>query len=78
MKNAIEFVSVDESALETVSGGLLDIGNYSLNGNTINILSGLSVNLDVGDVASNILNALNHVHGCGGCGCSCSAPTPVC
>ncbi len=63
MKKQIQFVSVDEQALETVSGGLLDIGNGSLNGNTIKFLSDIAVNVKVGDIASNILNVLNEVSG---------------
>jgi hypothetical protein len=74
MKNEIAFVSVDELALETVSGGLLDLANHSLNGNTINVLSNVKVDLSVGDVLSNILNIANQVgcalhcgpQGCGG------------
>jgi hypothetical protein len=62
--NQIKFVSVEESALETVSGGLLNIGNGSLNNNQISLLSDLSVNVATGDILSNILNVLNHVHGC--------------
>jgi len=58
MKNEM-FVSVDEKALETVAGGLLDIANGSLNGNTINVLSGICVNTEVGDVLSHILNIGN-------------------
>jgi len=61
MKNAIEFVSVEESELESVSGGLLDVLNGALSNNNINVLSGVSVNLGVGDVASHILNILNQV-----------------
>jgi hypothetical protein len=63
MKKQIQFVSVDEKALETVSGGLLDIGNHSLNGNTINLLSGIAVGVKTGDIASGILNILNEVEG---------------
>jgi hypothetical protein len=62
MKNEIAFVSVDELALETVSGGLLDVANFSGNFNSVNLLSGISVAACVGDVASNILNVLNSVH----------------
>jgi len=60
MKNEM-FVSVDEKALETVSGGLLDIPNGALNGNNINVLSGICVNTAVGDVLSHILNIGNEV-----------------
>jgi hypothetical protein len=63
MTKQIQFVSVDEMALETVSGGLLDIANYALNGNTINVASGINVGVKVGDVLSNILNIANEVHG---------------
>jgi hypothetical protein len=55
------FVSVDEKALETVAGGLLDIGNYSLNGNTINVLSYDAICVKVGDVLSKIGNIANQV-----------------
>jgi hypothetical protein len=59
MKKQIEFVSVEETALESVAGGFLDILNHSLNHNTINVLSGIAVNTEVGDVLSNILNIGN-------------------
>ena len=63
MKNQEMFVSVEEGALETVSGGgLLDIGNGSLNYNVINVLSGICVNTKVGDVLSDLLNIGNEVH----------------
>jgi hypothetical protein len=78
MKNQIAFVSVDEQALETVSGGLLNLGNGSLNGNTINVLSGLSINVGLGDIASNILNIANAIGGCGGCGPACTHTAPTC
>jgi len=58
MKNEM-FVSVDEKALETVAGGLLDILNGSLNCNNINVLSGICLNTEVGDVLSHILNIGN-------------------
>jgi hypothetical protein len=62
MKNAIQFVSVEESALESVAGGLLDIGNGSLNANpVINVASFITANTMVGDVASFIGNVLNDV-----------------
>jgi outer membrane lipoprotein SlyB len=61
MKKQIQFVSVEESALESVAGGLADILNGSLNGNTINVLSGDHIALSVGDVASGILNIANQV-----------------
>ena len=61
MKNAIEFVSVEEMALETVAGGLADIANGSVNCNDINVASFLTANTAVGDVASFILNVLNQV-----------------
>jgi hypothetical protein len=61
MKNEM-FVSVDEKALESVSGGLLDALNHALNGNTINVLSGLNLKAEIGDVLSNILNVLNEAH----------------
>jgi hypothetical protein len=61
MTKQTQFVSVDEKALETVAGGLLDIGNYSLNYNTINVLSGICADVKVGDVLSNILNIANEV-----------------
>ncbi len=70
MTKADLFVSVDEQALETVSGGLLDILNGSLNGNNIKVLSDLSFNVKTGDIASNILNLLNEVSGCGDAACS--------
>lgn len=57
------FVSVDEKALETVSGGLLDVLNYALNGNTISVGSNLQLGLVVGDVLSNIGNIANEVTG---------------
>jgi hypothetical protein len=60
MKNEM-FVSVDEKALESVAGGLLDLLNGSLNCNTINVLSGIDVGVKVGDVLSNILNIANEV-----------------
>jgi hypothetical protein len=63
MKQQSVFVSVDEKALETVSGGLLDILNNSLNCNTINVASGINVGVKVGDVLSNILNIANEVEG---------------
>jgi len=59
MKKQIQFVSVDEKALESVAGGLLDILNGSLNCNTIYVLSGIELNTKVGDVASDILNIGN-------------------
>ena len=59
MKKQIQFVSVDEKALESVSGGLLDILNGSVNHNNINVLSGICVNTKVGDVLSDILNIGN-------------------
>ncbi|MFT3927635.1 MAG: hypothetical protein QM778_34210 [Myxococcales bacterium] len=59
MKKQIQFVSVEEAALESVAGGLLDILNGSLNCNTINVLSGITLNTKVGDVASDILNIGN-------------------
>jgi len=59
MKKQIQFVSVEEAALESVAGGLLDILNGSVNGNTINLLSGITLNAKVGDVASDILNIGN-------------------
>jgi hypothetical protein len=62
MKNATAFVSVDEMALETVAGGLLDIANHAVNGNTINVLSGICADVKVGDVLSNILNVANEIH----------------
>jgi hypothetical protein len=79
MKNQNLFVSVDEKALETVSGGLADIGNGSLNGNRINVLSGLSVNVSTGDIGSQILNIANALS-CGGCCASdpCAPCPPVC
>ena len=61
MKNQEMFVSVDEKALETVSGGLLDILNGALNGNTINLLSGIELNTAIGDVLSNIANIGNEL-----------------
>jgi hypothetical protein len=61
MKNEIQFVSVDEKALETVAGGLLDIANGSLNNNCITLLSHIGLDVVVGDVASRILNVLNEV-----------------
>ena len=76
MKNAIEFVSVDEQALESVAGGLADIGNGSVNGNHINVLSFITANTSVGNVGSYILNVLNQVGGC--CGCSVPSEGPVC
>jgi hypothetical protein len=76
MKNATQFVSVEESALESVAGGLLDIGNFSGNGNTVNVLSGIDLGVSVGDVGSNILNILNHVHGC--CGGAQGGEGPIC
>jgi hypothetical protein len=62
MRNAIEFVSVEESALETVAGGLLDVGNFSALHNCINVASGISAHTCVGDVLSVIGNVLNEVH----------------
>jgi len=59
MKNQEMFVSVEEKALETVAGGLLDILNGSLNCNTINVLSGITANVEVGDVLSHLLNIGN-------------------
>jgi hypothetical protein len=61
MKNATDFVSVEEMALETVAGGLLDVANYAVNGNCINVLSGISLHAVVGDVASKILNIANEI-----------------
>jgi hypothetical protein len=61
MKTQEMFVSVDEKALETVSGGLLDILNGALNGNTINLLSGINLQACVGDVLSNIGNIANEL-----------------
>jgi len=61
MKNAIEFVSVEESALESVAGGLLDLANGSVNSNCINVASFLTANAAVGDVLSYIGNILNQV-----------------
>jgi putative heme degradation protein len=61
MTNQIAFVSVDEQALETVTGGLLDIANFSGNNNCINVLSGIVASVGVGDVLSNILNIANEV-----------------
>jgi hypothetical protein len=61
MKTQEMFVSVDEKALETVSGGLLDLLNKSLNGNTINILSGINLEACIGDVLSTIGNLANEV-----------------
>lgn len=55
------FASVDEKALETVSGGLLDIANGSVNGNTIKLLSDICADLSFGDILSNILNIGNEV-----------------
>ncbi|MFT3923946.1 MAG: hypothetical protein QM778_15540 [Myxococcales bacterium] len=72
MTTQIQFVSVDEQALESVSGGLADVLNGSLNGNNINVLSNVTINTGLGDVASVLLNVLNQVHGCGG-GCGSSA-----
>jgi hypothetical protein len=54
-----EFVSIDEQALEGVSGGLLDLLNHALNGNDIDILSGFCINIELGDVLSNLLNIGN-------------------
>ncbi|MFT3927637.1 MAG: hypothetical protein QM778_34220 [Myxococcales bacterium] len=61
MKKQEMFVSVEEMALESVAGGLLDIANGALNHNNINVLSGLSLNTCVGDVLSHILNIGNEV-----------------
>jgi len=61
MKNQDMFASVDEKALETVSGGLLDLLNGALNGNTINLLSGLQLNAALGDLLSNIGNIGNEL-----------------
>jgi len=61
MTKQIQFVSVDEKALETVAGGLLDIGNGSANYNNIAALSNIQVGVLVGDVASFIGNVLNQV-----------------
>ncbi len=61
MKTQEMFVSVDEKALETVAGGLADLLNYSLNGNTIKLLSDWNIQACVGDVLSNILNIANEV-----------------
>ncbi len=61
MKTQEMFVSVDEKALETVSGGLLDILNGSLNYNTISILSDISLSATVGDILSNIGNIANEL-----------------
>ncbi|MFT3923944.1 MAG: hypothetical protein QM778_15530 [Myxococcales bacterium] len=61
MKNAIQFVSVEESALESVAGGLADIGNGSVNCNNINVASFIAANTHVGDVLSYIGNVLNEV-----------------
>jgi hypothetical protein len=61
MQKQIQFVSVDEQALETVAGGLLDVANYAVNFNTINVLSGICADVSVGDVLSKILNIGNEV-----------------
>ncbi|MFT3923945.1 MAG: hypothetical protein QM778_15535 [Myxococcales bacterium] len=74
MKNAIQFVSVEESALESVAGGLADIGNGSVNHNNINVASFLSANTSVGDVGSYILNILNDVSSC----CPVGGEGPLC
>lgn len=61
MKNAIQFVSVEEMALETVAGGLANIANGSVNHNEINVASFIEATTVVGDVGSYILNVLNEV-----------------
>jgi|GEM_PF-1614848 len=68
MKNAIEFVSVEESALESVAGGLLDLANGSVNGNAISLGSNIAASAVVGDVGSFLLNVLNQVT------CMCGQP----
>jgi len=60
MKNEM-FVSVDEKALESVAGGLLDILNGAVNGNCINVASFIKANTEIGDVLSHILNIGNEV-----------------
>ncbi len=69
MTKADLFVSVDEQALEVVAGGLLDLANGSVNGNAIKLLSDINVGVQVGNVASYLLNALNEVScAVGSCG----------
>jgi hypothetical protein len=62
MKNATQFVSVEESALESVAGGLLDVANFSANHNCVNVASGIVAAVAVGDVLSYIGNIGNEIH----------------